>query len=73
VAFGAHFFKDISRQQLESAVKSLNIQENLKRAEKNEFIFPLAKALLTKGIIKIKKNAKMDNLCRDDLKKVKPF
>jgi len=58
LAFGTHFFKDIG--------VSSNIQENLKNPEKNEFIFLLAKALLTKGNIKIK-NVVMT------LKKLCPF
>jgi len=68
VAFGAHFYKDISRGQLESAAKSFGIT---KKHEKSDYMIPLAKSLLNNGFIKIYKNADFTSLGRDDIKRVK--
>ena len=70
VAFGAHFYKDISRGQLESAAKSFGIP---KKHEKSDYMAPLAKSLLNNGFIKIYRNADFTSLGRDDIKRVKPF
>ena len=61
VAFGAHFLKNVARNQLKSAAKSLlspKDGKDLQKAEKHRFIFPLAKAFVNKGIVKIHKAAK---------------
>jgi len=74
MAFGAHHVRQIQRGQMELAVRTLGVSENLKRAEKHEFIMPIARALLNRGIIKIAaKDANIRNLCQNDLKKVKAF
>ena len=57
-AFGAHFFKEVSRSQLESVAKSLLPQHwlhQLKKADKADFLMPFAEDI--------------KNLSRGDLKK----
>ena len=76
VAFGAHFFKDVSRSQLESAAKSLLTaaeRKDLYKAEKSKFVLPLAKAFVRKGIVKIASSSKITTLTRNNLKKVGTF
>ena len=75
-AFGAHFLKEVSRSQLESAAKSLlsqQIIQQLKKADKGDFSMPLAEAFLKKGIVKVAEGCNLRNLSRGDLKKVGPF
>jgi len=75
-AFGAFFFKEVSRSQLESAAKSLLPQHRLnqlKKADKADFLMPLAEVILKKGIVTISKDCDIKNLSRGDLKKVGPF
>ena len=75
-AFGAHFFKEVSRSQLESASKSLlplDVTQQLKKRDKGDFIIPLAEAFLKKGIVKLTEGANLKNLAREDIKKVGPF
>ena len=53
VAFGAHFIKEVSRTQLNAAVKSLlpsKQRKLLSGAEKSKLIKPLAKMFLYKGM-----------------------
>ena len=74
--FGAHFLKEVSRAQLESAAKSLlppHIQQQLRKADKGEYVIPLAKAFLRKGIIKLSANADFKSLTRENIKKVGTF
>ena len=76
VAFGAHFFKDITRSQLESAAKSLltpDERKALHKAEKAKFVLPLAKALIDREIIKVNKGANMSRLTRNNLQKIGTF
>ena len=76
VAFGAHFFKDIACNQLESAAKSLLSQKDRKhllKAEKNKFIQPLAKAFVEQRIVKISEGSKMSSLTRNNLEKIGKF
>jgi len=73
IAFGAHFYKEISKGQLESAAKSFGLKLNLKKSDKQMFAIPLACALLNNSIIKLSKHADISNLCRSDIKKVRPF
>lgn len=76
VAFGAHFFKDVARTQLESAAKSLLTPAERKRlvkAEKSKFVLPLAKAFLERGIVKVDKGCKLSKLSRNNLQKVGTF
>ena len=74
MAFGAHHIHQIERCQMESAVRTLGVSENLKKAERHEFIKPIARALLNRGIIKIAvKDTNIRNLCQNDLKKLKAF
>ena len=73
-AFGAHFFKEVSRSQLESAAKSLIPLKTIQRGDKRDFIMPLAEAFLKRGVIKIQgSSCDLKNLARGDLKKVGPF
>jgi len=56
---------------MESAMRTLGVSENLKKAEKLEFIMPIARALLNRGVIKIAaKDANITNHCQNDFKKV---
>ena len=75
-AFRVHFLKEISRGQLDSAAKSLltwDLQHQLKKADKGDFIIPLAKAFIRKGIIKLAAKANFNNLAREDIRKVGTF
>jgi len=75
-AFGAHFLKEVSRSQLESAAKSLlatNVLTNLKKADKGDFIIPLAEALIKHKIVKVVEDADWKQLGRQDLEKVGTF
>ena len=79
-AFGAHFLKEISRSQLESAAKSLlpmTTIQRLKKGDKADFTIPLAEAFLKKGVVKLAEdtdaNYNLQNLARGDIKKVGPF
>lgn len=74
--FGAHFVKEISRGQLEAAAKSLlppETRRKLVKAEKSQFILPLAKAFVNKNIVKITKGVNFSSLTRNDVKKIKTF
>ena len=52
---------------MESAMRTLGVSENLKKAEKSEFIMPIARALLNRGVIKIAVNdANITNHCQND-------
>jgi len=76
VAFSAHFFKDISRSQLESAAKLLlspSQQQSLHKAEKIKYVVPLGEAFLAKKIVKVKKGVKLSKCARGDLEKVGTF
>ena len=73
-AFGAHFFKEVSQSQLESAAKSLlPLKTVSQKGDKRDYIMPLAEAFLKKGIIKVVGRSNLKNLARGDLKKVGPF
>lgn len=77
-AFGAHFMKDVSRGQLTSAAKSLLSSKQRKSiasmgAEKSHFISRLAKEFLHRKIVHNRKNASLNSLCRNNVKKVGPF
>ena len=74
--FGSHFFKEISRSQLESAAKSLlplDLQHSLKKADKVDFIIPLARAFIRKAIVKLPAKANFKSLAREEITKVGTF
>ena len=77
VAFESHTFKQISRSQLESAGKTLNIpiaiRRSLIKGGKIDYLIPLAKGFLQEGIVKIKKEASLASLSRESVKKAKTF
>ena len=75
-AFGAHFFKEISRAQLESAARSFlspGPQQALRKADKVDFIIPLARAFLRRRIVKLLPKANFKSLAREDVIKVGTF
>jgi len=74
--FGVHFYKEITRGQLESAAKSLlptNIVTSLKKADKEDYAMPLAKVFIKNGIAELKKDADLKELGREDITKVGIF
>ena len=76
-AFGFHLFKQLSRSQLDSAGKTLNIpldtRRTLSKGGKMDYLIPLAKGFLRNGIIKVRKEASLASLVRDDITKMKTF
>ena len=75
-AFGAHFLREVSRSKLESAAKSIlpsDTIHQLKKADKGDFIIPLAEEFLKRGVIELAQGANLKNLAREDIKKVGPF
>ena len=77
-AFDELFIKNVSKQQISAAAKSLLTKEQnreLKGADKIAYLPPLAKAFLKNKIVKLKKAAAADihNITRGDVKKVKTF
>ena len=72
VAFGAHWFREIGRTQLASAVKFFRLPKSLAKAEKLQLAIPLAAAFLQKNIVSIEEGADMGNLCRQDVMKCDP-
>lgn len=76
VAFAVHFIKEVSRSQLQSASRNLLSAEERKRLqslEKIEFYIPLAKAMVERGIVKVRQGANIKSLSRSDVEKMKPF
>ena len=75
-AFAAHFLKEVSRSQLQSAARTLlpdRERKRLQTLEKGELIIPLAKAFLKNNIIHVKTGADMTSLSRSDVQKIGPF
>ena len=72
-AFAAHFLKEVSRSQLQSAARSLLPDKERKTLEKGEFMIPLGKAFLKNDIIHVKTGADMKSLSRSDVQKIGPF
>jgi len=71
-AYEAHFLKDVSRAQLNSALKLLCSAEQRKSLlgkEKSTIMIPLAIQLIAKKYVKMK----LGSITRDDATKVKPF
>ena len=76
VAFQAHKLKDISRGQLYGAIKKLCPPEQVKElrgCDKLNLCMPLAKALVTRKVVKVVSGAKYSNIKRVDVNKVLPF
>lgn len=72
-AFEAHRFKDVSRSQVASAIKSVcstTARKGLRGADKATLTLPLAAALAAKNIVNIKGGADLGNLTRGDATKV---
>jgi len=68
--------KDVSRAQLNSALKLLCSAEQRKfllGKEKSTLMIPLATQLIAKEFVKIGEGTKLGSITRDDVKKVKPF
>ena len=75
-AFQSHFIKEVSRSQMDGAIKILLSKEDrkqLKGVEKAKLLPPLAQALIRKGIVEVDGRADMENLSRLDVKKVGTF
>ena len=74
-AFTAHFLKEISHTQLLSAAKRLMPEDKKRLAtlEKNDFLVPLGKVFVEKGIVKIRKGADIKDLSRNAVDKVGTF
>ena len=75
-AFQSHFIKEVSRSQMDGAIKILLSKEDrkqLKGVEKAKLLPPLAQALIRKGIVELDGRADMENLSRLDVKKVGTF
>ncbi len=71
-AFEAHRFKDVSRTQMSSALKSVcppSCRKGLKSADKVALTIPLGAALAAKNIVTIKAGADLGNLKRGDATK----
>ena len=71
-AFQSHFIKEVSRSQMDGAIKILMSKEDrkeLKGVEKAKLLPPLAQALIKKGIVEVDEGADMGNLSRVDVKK----
>ena len=71
VAFQAINIKSITRTQLLSASKTLNLK--LKCSSKEEFLMPLAMDLIKAGYIKIKKGRSLQKLNRSEIIRLKAF
>jgi len=72
-AFGAFAIKEVSRTQLRGAAKLLLTKQlcaELRSAEKQKYIFPLAKAFIEKGIVVVEDGSNMSNLTRNNVKKI---
>ncbi|KAL5479356.1 hypothetical protein EMCRGX_G022869 [Ephydatia muelleri] len=70
-AFGVHFLKEVTRQQLVRAINN-HLPQNAERkalltAPKTSLLKPLAQGLLAKKIIQINSGADVCDLTRDDI------
>ena len=70
-AFGVHFLKEVTRQQLVRAISN-HLPQNAERkalltAPKTSLLKPLALVLLAKKIIQINSGADVCDLTRDDI------
>ena len=76
-AYSVHSVKEITRKQLQSAVRHHSTAEQKKliaKADKKQLLLPLASALIREGIIKIKEGANsMGELTVTDVCKEKSF
>ena len=74
-AFQAHRFKDISRTQIFSSLKSLNkaAASELRGTDKASLARPLAAALLKGKTVKVVPWAKLSNLSSTEVEKVGTF
>jgi len=76
-AFGVHQIKEVTRSQLQSAMRlyctDAEQKKNLSNLSKEDFILPLASLLLKESIVGIKEGADIRVLNRDDVTKEKPF
>ena len=73
-AFEAHFLKDLTRAQLNSALKSLcstEEQNNLSGKEKSKLVIPVATQLIAKNYVRIEDGIKLGSITRDDVQKLK--